>query len=84
MRYATSRKVAGSSPDEVTKFFFMPNPSSLIMALGLTHPLTEVSIRNTAGGQGRPEHKADKFTDICGTMFWEPRRLTLQWASTAC
>jgi hypothetical protein len=34
--YATSRKVAGSSPDEVTGFFNLPNPSSRTMALGST------------------------------------------------
>jgi hypothetical protein len=31
--YATSRKVAGSIPDEVTGFFNWPNPSSLTVAL---------------------------------------------------
>jgi hypothetical protein len=31
--YATSRKVAGSIPDEVTGFYNLPNPSSCIMAL---------------------------------------------------
>jgi hypothetical protein len=35
--YATSRKVAGSSPDEVD-FFNRPNPSSCTMALGSTQP----------------------------------------------
>jgi hypothetical protein len=33
--YATSRKVAGSSPDEVD-IFTLPNPSSHTMALGST------------------------------------------------
>jgi hypothetical protein len=35
---ATSRKVAGSIPDEVTGLFNWPNPSSLTMALGSTQP----------------------------------------------
>jgi hypothetical protein len=40
---------AGSSPDEVD-FFNLPNPSSRIMALGSTQPLTEMSARNLPGG----------------------------------
>jgi hypothetical protein len=47
--YATSRKVAGSSPDEVD-FFNWPNPSSCTMALGSTQSLTEMSTRNLPGG----------------------------------
>jgi hypothetical protein len=48
-RYATSRKVAGSSPNEVD-FFNLPNPSNCIMALGSTQTLTEISTRNIRGG----------------------------------
>jgi hypothetical protein len=48
--YATSRKVAGSHPDEVIGFFNWPNPSSRTMALGSTLPLTEMSTRNLPGG----------------------------------
>jgi hypothetical protein len=47
--YGTSRKVAGSSLDEVD-FFNLPNPSSRTMALGSTQPLTEMSNRNPPGG----------------------------------
>jgi hypothetical protein len=47
--YATSRKVAGSSADEVD-IFNWPNPSSRTMALGSTQPLTEMSTRNLPGG----------------------------------
>jgi hypothetical protein len=47
--YATSRKVAGSAPDEVIFFFNLPNPSSLTMALGSTGPLTETFTRNLHG-----------------------------------
>jgi hypothetical protein len=57
------------------------------MALGSTLPLTEVSIRNLPEGKGRPAFKADNLTAICELVFykmWEPRRLTTQWASTAC
>jgi hypothetical protein len=35
------------------------------MALGLTQPLTEMSIRNIPGGKGRPVRKADNPTAIC-------------------
>jgi hypothetical protein len=47
--YATSRKVAGSNPDEVDFFFNLPNPSSSTTALGSTQPLTEMSTRNLPG-----------------------------------
>jgi hypothetical protein len=49
--YATSRKVAGSKPDEVD-FFNLPNPSSRTKALESTQPLTEMSTRNLAGVKG--------------------------------
>jgi hypothetical protein len=47
--YAISRKVAGSSSDEV-EFFSSPNPSSRTMALGSAQPLTEMSTRNLPEG----------------------------------
>jgi hypothetical protein len=43
---ATSQKVAGSNPDEVTGIFQWLNPSGRTMALGSTQPLTEMSTRN--------------------------------------
>jgi len=45
---ATSRKVAGSIPDGVIRFFHWHNPSGRAMALGLTQPLTEMSTRNVS------------------------------------
>jgi hypothetical protein len=62
--YATSRKVAGSIPDEVV-FSNWPNPTSRIMALGSTQPLTEMNTRNIPGGKERPEREADNLTAIC-------------------
>jgi hypothetical protein len=44
--YSRSRKVAGSSTDQVDFFFNLPNPASRTMALGSTQPLTEMSTRN--------------------------------------
>jgi hypothetical protein len=35
------------------------------MVLGSAQPLTEMSTRNLAGGNGRPEREADNFTAIC-------------------
>jgi hypothetical protein len=35
------------------------------MALGSTHPLTEMSTRNLPGGKGRPASKVDNLTVIC-------------------
>jgi hypothetical protein len=65
---ATSRKFAGSIPDEAIRFFNWPNPSSRNMALGSTQPLTEMSTRNHLGGKGRPACKADNLTAICGPI----------------
>jgi hypothetical protein len=62
---ASSPKVAGSIPDEVNKFFNLPNPSSRTMALRLTPSLAEMSTRNLSGGKGRLARKADKLTAIC-------------------
>ena len=45
-----SRKVEGSIPDDVTGIFRWHIPSGLIMALGLTQPLREMSTRNTSWG----------------------------------
>jgi hypothetical protein len=84
---ATSRKVAGSFPDEVTEFFNWPNPSSRTMPLGSTKPLTEMSTRNLSGGKERPACKADNLSANCEPIvwkMWEPRRLTTLWASTTC
>jgi hypothetical protein len=49
---ATSRKVAGSIPDEVIRFLNWFNPSSRAMVLGSTQPLTEMSTRNLPGVKG--------------------------------
>jgi hypothetical protein len=65
MHYATIQKVAGSIPDEGIGFFDWPNPSSSIMALGSTQPLTEMSTRNLPGGKKQPARKADNPTAIC-------------------
>jgi hypothetical protein len=65
MFYATSRKVAGSIPDEVIAFFNSSNPSSRNLALGSTQPLTEMSTRNLPRGKGLPERGADNDTAIC-------------------
>jgi hypothetical protein len=65
MHYATSRKVAGSNPDEVIGFFNRHNPSSHTTALGSTQPLMEMSTRNLLGAKGRPTRKANNLTAIC-------------------
>jgi hypothetical protein len=62
----SSRKVAGSSPDEVD-FLNWHNPSGRI-ALGSTHPLTEMSTRNLKikkpGGKVRLARRADNLAAI--------------------
>jgi hypothetical protein len=40
-------------------FFNLPNPSGRTMALGLTQPLTEMSIRNLPGGKWQPARKVN-------------------------
>jgi hypothetical protein len=40
--YATNKLVAGSKPDEVIGFFYLPHPSSRTMALRSTHNLTAI------------------------------------------
>jgi hypothetical protein len=45
INYATSRKVAGSSPDKVITIFSLPSPSNRAMALEFTELLREMSIR---------------------------------------
>jgi hypothetical protein len=62
--YATSRKVAGSNPDEVD-FFNLFNSSRSTMAMESTQPVTEMSTRNIHGGKVRSERKADNLTAIC-------------------
>jgi hypothetical protein len=55
----------GFFPDEVIKFFNLPNPSSRTMALEWTQPLTEMST-NLPGYKGRLARKADNnLTVIC-------------------
>jgi hypothetical protein len=56
-RYATSRKVAGSIPDEAIGFFNWPHLSCRSVALGLTQPLTDMSITNLPGDKGRPARR---------------------------
>jgi hypothetical protein len=54
------------------------------MALGSTHPLTEMSTRNIPGDKERPAHKAYNLTAICESVvykMWEPQRLTTVWVS---
>jgi hypothetical protein len=66
--YATSRKVAGSIPDEVLEFINWPNSSSRTMALRPTQPLRETSARNVPRRKGWPARKADNLTAICEVL----------------
>jgi hypothetical protein len=59
----------GSIPNAVVGLFNLPNPSSRIMAPGMTQPLTEISTRNLHGGKGRQARKADNLTAICEPIF---------------
>jgi hypothetical protein len=61
----TSRKVAGSIPDEAIRFFNLPNPSSRTMTPESTQPLTGVPAIFLGVKSGRPERKADNLNAIC-------------------
>jgi hypothetical protein len=65
--HATSRKTKDSIPDVVIGFFSpqFPNPSSGIISVGSTQPLTEMSARSLHGGKGWLTRKADNLTAIC-------------------
>jgi hypothetical protein len=87
MHYATSRKFAGSIPDEVIGFFNWPNPSSHTTAAGVDSASNGNEYRESAGGKGRPARKIDNLAAICEPIvykMWEPGLLTPLWASTAC
>jgi hypothetical protein len=69
--FATSRKVAGSIPDEAITFFFsLPNISSRTMALGFTEPMTRNEYQKMfPGSRARPAHKTDNLTAICEAIM---------------
>ena len=67
---ATSRKVAGSIPCGVTGIFHWRDLSGCSAALGLTHPLTEMSIRNMSWGLRRPVRRADNLTAFICRLSW--------------
>jgi hypothetical protein len=74
--YATSQKVVGSIPDEVTEFLNWYDPSSYTMALGLTQPLTEMSITNLPGVKGdqcvrptTPLPSVSRTSRKCGSIY---------------
>ena len=72
--YSTNRKVAGSIPDGDIEIFQWHNPSGRNMALGLTQPQTEMSIRNISGGVGGgrwPGRRADNLTTFMCQLYWK-------------
>jgi hypothetical protein len=64
---------AGSSrvwfPMRLLDFFNLPIPSSRIMALVTTQPLTQMSTKNLAGCKGRRDREADNLAGICEPIF---------------
>jgi hypothetical protein len=49
-------------------FFNLRNPSSRIVALGFTQPLTEINTKNLPSGKTWPTRKADNRTAICESV----------------
>jgi hypothetical protein len=45
-------------------FLNSPNPTDLIIAMGSTQPLTEISTMNILGGKERPARRADNLAAI--------------------
>ena len=67
---AANWKVTGSIPYGVIGIFHWYNPSGRTLALGLTHPLTEMSTRNISWGCRRPVLRADKLTTLMCRLSW--------------
>jgi hypothetical protein len=61
---ATSRKVAVSNADGVSGIFDSHNTSGRIIALRLTQPLTEMSIRNISWWVKAADVRADNLTTL--------------------
>jgi len=65
----TARTVA--SPAKRSHWYFSFNPSGRTVALGSTHPLTEMCTTNTSWEGGlsrRPAHKVDKLTTFMSLL----------------
>jgi hypothetical protein len=69
-QYATSWKVTGPIPKDVTGYFNCDNPSSHTMALGFTQPPLEMNTRNLPGVNGGPARNAD-LTTICEPIVYK-------------
>jgi hypothetical protein len=60
--------------DEIVTLLNSAKPSSCIMALRSTQPLTEIGIRTIPGGGGgvkggKPTSKADNLSPMCELIF---------------
>jgi hypothetical protein len=83
----TCRKVAGSIPDDVIRFFqfielFQPHYSPGVDSASNRNEYQECSWED----KERPESKADNLTVICEPIIykmWAPRRLTTRWVFMA-
>jgi hypothetical protein len=68
----TSRKVAGSIPDDAIEFFAWPIPSSRTVALDLIQPLTTMNTRKFPGGlRNWPSRKSDNLSAICEKIAYK-------------
>jgi hypothetical protein len=83
LKWATIQKVTGSIPDEIIGFFSLPILTSCTIALGVTQPLTEISIRNLPGGKGLLACKAillwGKKPPLPIVGGWAPEPVWITW-----
>jgi hypothetical protein len=59
----------GLCPGKVNKFLNLPNPSSHMMALRVTQPVTEMTRRSFWGVKALSSRIADNVTVICEPIF---------------
>jgi hypothetical protein len=67
--------------------FNITNPSDRTMTLGLSHTLTEMSIKKYSWGRGKVRQvvKADNLTTaVIVWKIWQPRRITTRQDYTSC
>jgi hypothetical protein len=66
----TSRKVAGSIPDDVIGIFHCQVPTDCTIVLGLTQPQKDTGIRNISCGYRQLVFRTDNLTSFTCQLSW--------------